>query len=184
MSGWTDAEIETLKRMWGVEGASASTIARQLPGRTRNSVIAKADRMGLSQSSRNAASAPRGTRARAPVRVGVATKPQSARQGQPTCPPEVLAARREAAEAQADAHVARTVGAVTPTAVPLIGHPRSVCAWPVGEPERPADQMCCGRPVHEGQPYCLDHAQRGTTRDITQPRDADDLEALARRVGS
>lgn len=183
MSGWTDPEIDILKRMWAGEGATASAIAAKLPGRTRNSVIAKADRMGLSQKSRNAASAPRGSRPREAVRLGLASKPQGVRPGQPTCPPEVLAERRAAAEAQAELHIARTVGRVTTSAVPLIGHSRSVCAWPVGEPERPADQMCCGRPVHEGQPYCLDHAQRATPRDITQPRPADELDRLARGIG-
>lgn len=183
MSGWTDPEIDILKRMWAGEGASASAIAAKLPGRTRNSVIAKADRMGLSQKSRNAASAPSGSRPRGAVRLGLASKPQGVRAGQPTCPPEVLAARRANAEAQADHHVRRTVGEVTPTAVPLIGHSRSVCAWPVGEPDRPADQMCCGRRVHGELRYCLEHAQRATPRDITQPRPADEFDRLARGIG-
>lgn len=183
MSGWTDVEDAVLKKMWGIDGASAATIAKDLPGRSRNAVISRANRLGLSQGSRQAASAPRGTKPRAAVRAGMAPKTQSVRLGQPTCPPEVLAERRAAAEAQAEQHIARTVGRVTTSAVPLIGHSRRVCAWPVGEPERPADQMCCGRPVHEGQPYCLEHAQRATPRDITQPRPADELDRLARGIG-
>ncbi len=44
---WTDERVETLKRMWG-EGASASTIAKELGGVTRNAVIGKVHRLGLS----------------------------------------------------------------------------------------------------------------------------------------
>ncbi len=44
---WTDDRVETLKRMWG-EGASASTIAKELGGVTRNAVIGKVHRLGLS----------------------------------------------------------------------------------------------------------------------------------------
>ncbi|WP_298430008.1 GcrA family cell cycle regulator [uncultured Jannaschia sp.] len=44
---WTDERVETLKRMWG-EGASASQIAKELGGVTRNAVIGKVHRLGLS----------------------------------------------------------------------------------------------------------------------------------------
>ncbi|SDY61351.1 GcrA cell cycle regulator [Jannaschia faecimaris] len=44
---WTDDRVETLKRMWG-DGASASQIAKELGGVTRNAVIGKVHRLGLS----------------------------------------------------------------------------------------------------------------------------------------
>ena len=44
---WTDERVETLKRMWG-EGQSASQIAKELGGVTRNAVIGKVHRLGLS----------------------------------------------------------------------------------------------------------------------------------------
>jgi GcrA cell cycle regulator len=44
---WTDDRVETLKRMWG-EGATASQIAKELGGVTRNAVIGKVHRLGLS----------------------------------------------------------------------------------------------------------------------------------------
>lgn len=44
---WTDDRVETLKRMWG-EGQSASQIAKELGGVTRNAVIGKVHRLGLS----------------------------------------------------------------------------------------------------------------------------------------
>ncbi|WP_253270409.1 GcrA family cell cycle regulator, partial [Paracoccus sanguinis] len=44
---WTDDRVETLKRMWA-EGQSASQIAKELGGVTRNAVIGKVHRLGLS----------------------------------------------------------------------------------------------------------------------------------------
>ncbi|MCL1629299.1 GcrA cell cycle regulator [Roseibaca sp. V10] len=44
---WTDERVELLKKMWN-EGHSASTIAKELGGVTRNAVIGKVHRLGLS----------------------------------------------------------------------------------------------------------------------------------------
>lgn len=44
---WTDDRVEILKKMWG-EGQSASQIAKELGGVTRNAVIGKVHRLGLS----------------------------------------------------------------------------------------------------------------------------------------
>ncbi len=44
---WTDERVETLKKMWG-EGQSASQIAKELGSVTRNAVIGKVHRLGLS----------------------------------------------------------------------------------------------------------------------------------------
>ncbi|WP_339951826.1 GcrA family cell cycle regulator [uncultured Albimonas sp.] len=44
---WTDERVELLKSMWG-EGKSASQIAKALGGVTRNAVIGKVHRLGLS----------------------------------------------------------------------------------------------------------------------------------------
>ncbi len=48
MSEWTAYEISILERMWR-DGHSCSEIARVLPGRTRNSVIGKIHREGISE---------------------------------------------------------------------------------------------------------------------------------------
>jgi len=45
--GWTDERVETLKTLW-LDGLSASQIAKQLGGVTRNAVIGKVHRLGLS----------------------------------------------------------------------------------------------------------------------------------------
>ena len=44
---WTDERVELLKKMWS-EGQSASQIAKELGGVTRNAVIGKVHRLGLS----------------------------------------------------------------------------------------------------------------------------------------
>ncbi len=47
---WTDERVETLKTMWS-DGKSASQIAKELGGVTRNAVIGKVHRLGLSNRS-------------------------------------------------------------------------------------------------------------------------------------
>ena len=46
-AAWTDERVELLKRLWS-EGLSASQIAAQIGGVTRNAVIGKVHRLGLS----------------------------------------------------------------------------------------------------------------------------------------
>ena len=48
LNAWHDHEIETMKKMW-LAGNSATEIARVLPSRSRNSVIAKVHRLGLTR---------------------------------------------------------------------------------------------------------------------------------------
>ena len=44
---WTDERVEMLKQLW-TDGLSASQIARKMGGVTRNAVIGKVHRLGLS----------------------------------------------------------------------------------------------------------------------------------------
>ncbi|MHA6347376.1 GcrA family cell cycle regulator, partial [Roseivivax sp. CAU 1761] len=53
---WTDERVELLKKMWN-EGQSASQIAKELGGVTRNAVIGKVHRLGLSNRSGGGAEA-------------------------------------------------------------------------------------------------------------------------------
>jgi GcrA cell cycle regulator len=45
-SSWTDERVATLKKLWS-DGLSASRIASELSGTTRNAVLGKKDRLGL-----------------------------------------------------------------------------------------------------------------------------------------
>src|SRR5215475_7745673 len=63
---WTDDRVELLKRLWS-EGLSASQIAGELGGITRNAVIGKVHRLGLSgRAKAPSSSVPRPRKARAP----------------------------------------------------------------------------------------------------------------------
>ena len=64
---WTDERVETLKRMWA-EGQSASQIAKELGGVTRNAVIGKVHRLGLSNRAGEGAAASDDTDQPSPAR--------------------------------------------------------------------------------------------------------------------
>src|SRR4030081_2846895 len=66
---WTDERVETLKKLWA-DGLSASQIAAELGGITRNAVIGKVHRLGLSGRAKSpSSSAPRPRKARPPANV-------------------------------------------------------------------------------------------------------------------
>ena len=88
---WTDERVETLKRMWG-EGLSASQIAKELGGVTRNAVIGKVHRLGLSnRDAEEAAPAPEPV-----VEVKPEPKPEPVK-AKPEPKPEPVKARPEPA---------------------------------------------------------------------------------------
>src|SRR4051812_7734622 len=73
--GWTDERVELLKKLWQ-DGLSASQIAKQLGGVTRNAVIGKVHRLGLS--GRATPSKPQRTVFKSPRPARVATAAPSA----------------------------------------------------------------------------------------------------------
>jgi GcrA cell cycle regulator len=62
--GWTEERVELLKKLWA-DGLSASQIAAQLGGVTRNAVIGKVHRLSLSGRAKQASGAPRPRKVRA-----------------------------------------------------------------------------------------------------------------------
>lgn len=192
MTAWTPEDDEIAKGHW-INGESASEIARRLPGRTRNAVIGRIYRLGLSCEGR---ANPQVTRApKAPVVRPVAKRqpPKPGPQGRvavvmgvpfPVVPPDEMDRLRAAASAKGRTAISKLGDEPTDTAIPLIGRRFGQCAWPVGTPERPGEQLCCGAATTslvEGSPYCTGHAQRAYQRDITQPKPSSDrLGRLAR----
>lgn len=69
---WTDERVETLKKMWG-EGQSASQIAKELGGVTRNAVIGKVHRLGLSNRTGTAGNAAKTAKSKAKAAAKPAT---------------------------------------------------------------------------------------------------------------
>ncbi|MEL7026638.1 MAG: GcrA family cell cycle regulator, partial [Pseudomonadota bacterium] len=56
---WTEERVDVLKRLWA-DGKSASQIANELGGVTRNAVIGKAHRLGLSNRTKGSATVENG----------------------------------------------------------------------------------------------------------------------------
>lgn len=135
--GWTDDRVETLKKLW-LEGLSASQIAKQLGGVTRNAVIGKVHRLGLS--GRAAPSQPQRSvfRAPRPARPAVVHAPVQRRPPPPAEPrPPVLVEEPGSA-----------------TVLTLGAH---MCKWPIGDPATESFSFC-GRRTGEDGPYCREHA--------------------------
>ena len=77
---WTDERVEQLKKLWS-DGLSASQIAAELGGITRNAVIGKVHRLGLSgRTKAPSSSAPRPRKPRAHPHAAGARVPADSRQ--------------------------------------------------------------------------------------------------------
>lgn len=159
---WTDERVELLKKLWS-EGLSASQIAAQLGGVSRNAVIGKVHRLKLSG---------RGRATAAPARQKKSAQPGSG------------SAKSVSRAANAARHVTSSIGAtalqvqfdvepmarhvVRPEAdnvvVPISRHLHLVeltertCKWPNGDPLS-EDFHFCGNDADETGPYCKYHAR-------------------------
>ncbi|MFT4075020.1 MAG: GcrA family cell cycle regulator [Asticcacaulis sp.] len=148
---WTDERVETLKKLWQ-EGHSASQIAKQLGGVTRNAVIGKVHRLGLS--GRAAPSQP--------------TRPLY----KPARPPRPAVSSAPAERPAAQATVRRTEPVlarpvINQPVVPYVEEPGTatvltlgakMCKWPIGDPSSDSFSFC-GRRSDDGTPYCVEHAR-------------------------
>ncbi|HEX2792350.1 MAG TPA: GcrA family cell cycle regulator [Candidatus Paceibacterota bacterium] len=139
--GWNQEREETVKKLWE-DGLSASQIAKQLGGVTRNAVIGKVHRLGLSG---------RASPSRPSRHVFKAPYPQ--RPAAPA-PPRRIA---EALHAQAAQPIARYVDELpgSATVITLGAH---MCKWPIGDPAAD-DFTFCGRRSAGDGPYCAEHAR-------------------------
>jgi GcrA cell cycle regulator len=151
-AGWTEDRVGALKKLW-LEGQSASQIAKQLGGGvTRNAVIGKVHRLGLSGRATPSQPARTATANFRPARVRT-TPPV-----QPSAPRRIEGGRIEAAQPR-PAPVAVALPAVqelpgTATVMTLGAH---MCKWPIGDPSS-TEFSFCGRRASEGV-YCGEHAK-------------------------
>ena len=95
---WTDERVETLKKMWG-EGQSASQIAKELGGVTRNAVIGKVHRLGLSNRAGSGATPAAPAAASPAAAKGTAPMTEPARPASPPRSPAPEAATETTAKA-------------------------------------------------------------------------------------
>ncbi len=170
---WTDERVETLKRMWA-EGQSASQIAKELGGVTRNAVIGKVHRLGLSNRG------PGG----GPDEVAAVVEPAPPPQAEAPEPETVadVADERPAADAAIQMPVPRKplppgtplppqpgANEISPEALAsvrevekrarrltLMELTERTCKWPIGDPATD-DFWFCGLPSLPGKPYCEAH---------------------------
>ena len=144
-AGWTEDRVGALKKLW-LEGQSASQIAKQLGGGvTRNAVIGKVHRLGLS--GRAAPSQPARATFR-PSRPRPAAQPTQA----PSAPRRIEAVQPRPAAPQLPVAMPDLPG--TATVMTLGAH---MCKWPIGDPSS-TEFSFCGRRASEGV-YCQEHAR-------------------------
>jgi GcrA cell cycle regulator len=145
---WNDERVELLKKLWN-DGLSASQIAAELGGITRNAVIGKVHRLGLSGRAKSpSSSVPRPRKPRAPshmLRIARSTRGNTA-----------LAQMYEL-DIEPEPELIENI-------IP-IGQRCSIlelneekCRWPIGDPGTPEFFFCGGRSI-DGLPYCGYHSR-------------------------
>lgn len=151
---WTDERVNSLKKLW-TEGLSASQIAKQLGGVTRNAVIGKVHRLGLAgraTPSRPAIKRPIRQAQPRPAAVSAPAAPRprhtpSAALAIPLGASNVVPFRSLEALRQDDGSVASVLTLT-----------ERMCKWPIGDPSD-VNFGFCGRSACAG-PYCADHARQ------------------------
>ena len=159
---WTDERVEQLKKLWA-EGLSASQIAAQLGGVSRNAVIGKVHRLKLSGRGKTTSTQTRSKKVNTGASGGQRSGGSSvtcqaglsaAASAQPLCRPNT-------ALISSPHTVTKTV---TDVVVPisrrleLVQLSERTCKWPVGDPLQP-DFNFCGNDVGESGPYCTYHSR-------------------------
>ena len=146
---WTDERVETLKKLWA-EGHSASQIAAELGGVTRNAVIGKVHRLGLAGRAKSPSSA--------------APRPRKPRAASHMMRVPRTSMRGNTALAHAYDLDIEPEPELVDNVIPL-GQRRSLlelteetCRWPIGDPGTP-DFFFCGGPAITSLPYCAYHSR-------------------------
>jgi len=148
---WDGERVELLRKLWQ-DGISASRIASQLgAGITRNAVIGKVHRLGLSGRAKPAASsaAPR------PKRVATThtTQKTVALRGNTVVLRDVVVAEEMEPVVRPEAVVIPISERVTITELR-----DNMCRWPLGDPLAPEFRYC-GTQCDPAVPYCVPHGR-------------------------
>ena len=150
MQTWTDERVELLKKLWS-DGLSASQIAGELGGITRNAVIGKVHRLGLSgRAKAPSSSVPRQRKPRAPSMF--------------RAPRPMMRGNTALAHAPAYDYDMVPEPEYVENVIPigqrctLLELNEEKCHWPVGDPGQP-DFYFCGGKTNVGTPYCGYHGR-------------------------
>ncbi len=156
---WTDERVEMLKNLWA-EGLSASQIAAQLGGVSRNAVIGKVHRLKLSSRGRATSSQPRqkkqsraGLAGRSSSRGGAGSRSVNPVIGATALQPQF------SVDAVAETIIKPAADVVVPISkrLSLIELNEKTCKWPIGDPLKD-DFHFCGNDAGENGPYCTYHS--------------------------
>lgn len=161
---WTDERVERLKRLWA-EGLSASQIAAQLGGVSRNAVIGKVHRLNLPGRAKAGGST---VAARTPKRPAPAPRPQNFT-ARPAARPIARTAGAALLKEEAETDLVESTELVPVTTRTNVVVPISrrlvltelterTCKWPIGDPMS-EDFHFCGCESAESSPYCAYHAK-------------------------
>ncbi|MFM8701501.1 MAG: GcrA family cell cycle regulator [Hyphomicrobiales bacterium] len=169
---WNDERVETLKKLWN-QGLSASQIAGELGhGITRNAVIGKVHRLGLSGRTKSP-SAPTSRQrktTRAPshpmghstmTRMRQASGRVTAGIGLPTMRGSLaISASLPMISSLIEYQPASIEDVVVPISerITLMELRESTCRWPFGDPSS-VDFRFCGASSPAGTPYCEFHSK-------------------------
>jgi GcrA cell cycle regulator len=147
---WTDERVELLKKLWG-DGLSASQIAAELGSVTRNAVIGKVHRLGLSGRAKSpSSSVPRPRKPRMPSMLRVH---RPAMRGNTALAAHALYDLETEPEPE-------LLDNIIPIGqrCSLLELNDSKCHWPIGDPSS-SEFFFCGGVALESAPYCSYHSR-------------------------
>ena len=152
---WTDERVEQLRQLW-TDGKSASQIAAVLSnGITRNAVIGKVHRLGLS--GRVKAPSQNQSRQRTPKINTHRTHAPRATQGPRTHGANALAYSPRIETRPIERPMEEVVIPMSER-VTIMELKEAMCRWPLGDPATPEFRYCGGdSPI--GVPYCTYHSR-------------------------
>ena len=149
---WTDDRVEHLKRLWEA-GLSCSQIAAEIGNVTRNAVIGKVHRLGLSGRAKAPSSTPPRQRRVKPVQFAARARPlRTEHLKAATLSPEEVTERVEQ-EYQGDVEIPPAQAPCT-----LLELTDDTCKWPIGDPQAEDFHFCGGMALVDS-PYCDAHDQ-------------------------
>ncbi len=158
---WNDTRIRQLKKMWA-DGESAGEIAATLGGLSRNAIIGKIYRLGLSNRDPVPAVKMDKPKGKKQPKVASTTALPSGQNKLPLRRPPVVRAGQplppQPAANEISEDVLRTAAETLKKAkkISLMELTEKTCKWPVGDPSTD-DFWFCGLDSETGKPYCKAH---------------------------
>jgi GcrA cell cycle regulator len=145
LMSWTDERVELLKKLWA-DGLSASQIAAELGGITRNAVIGKVHRLGLSGRAKSPSSS-----------VPRARKPRSSGHMMRVSRSSMRGNTALAYDYEAEPEP-ELIDIPVEQRKSLLQLTEKTCKWPIGDPSA-GEFYFCGGETATDLPYCVHHSR-------------------------